>query len=87
MQTIDDLKNRLLFGEHIFLDNEEHCINVQSDDFRGAECYYEKTLRGLTGYVIWFNGALIHSSKTFASFEKRLNKLIDKWHLTININK
>jgi len=32
-------------------------------------------------FKIWFNGELLHSSKTLKSFEKRLNILIEKWNL------
>ena len=81
MKTLADFKLRLLAGEHIFLSNESYQVNIESDDIREAECYYENTLRSFKGYKIWFNGSLIHSSITFESFNKRLNKLIDKWNL------
>lgn len=33
-------------------------------------------------FVIWFNGRLIHSSKTFKSLQNRFDKLKEDWGLT-----
>lgn len=76
-----NLKQRLINNrEVISFDNEQHCIRTKTDDIRTAEIWHDA--RGtFTGFKIWFNGEIIHSSKTFPSFEKRLNQLIEKWGL------
>lgn len=76
-------KNQLLTGQIFQFDNEKWCIENENDDFRGAEVFFSSNqLSGWDrGFKIWFNGKLIHSSKTFESMDKRLQKLISDWNL------
>lgn len=79
------IKERLHSGEHVYFNNEEHQIYIGEDDIREADVWYvnEKGMRSWqNGYYIFFNGEMIHYSKTFKSLEKRLNKLIEDWTLT-----
>jgi hypothetical protein len=80
-----DLKNRLKQGEIIRLNNEEHQFSIGDDDVSHARLHFTKKYdwgpSWAHGWHIWFNGKLIHHSKTFKSFEKRLTKLIEKWDL------
>lgn len=50
------------------------------DDFRTCNVFF-KADRHYTGFQIWFNGALIHMSKTYGSFKKALDRLISNWNL------
>jgi len=70
-------------GSTILLSNKEHQFNIGKDDIRIArlELEQDNTHTWVNGFKIWFNGELLHSSKTFKSFEKRLNILIEKWDL------
>jgi hypothetical protein len=80
--NILDLKQRLTTGEIIRLNNEEHQFSIGDDDVRCARLHFEEhSPSWANGWHIWFNGELIHNSKTFKSFEKRLTKLIEKWSL------
>ena len=76
-------KNDLLNGKRFMLDNEEYQAMIENDDIRSAEIYHEDPPGSswATGFKIWFNGKLIHSSKTFPAFKKRLEKLIYDWNL------
>lgn len=57
---------------------------TDTEDFRAAELSFEESKHTwATGFKIWFNGALIHSSKTFKPAENRLNRLIEKWNLKL----
>mgnify|MGYP003146116988 FL=1 len=79
-----DLKNRLKQGEVIRLSNEEHQFSIGDDDVRHARLHFEDWGTSWAhGWHIWFNCKLIHHSKTFKSFEKRLTKLIEKWDLDL----
>lgn len=80
--TYNELKEKLLNGDHLHFNNETHCINTENDDFRGGEIYfYTGEPRLLKNkFHIWFNGALVHSSKQFAPAFNKLVKLFDKWH-------
>ena len=77
------MKQELINGKHFHFSNENHCINTESDDIRGAECWFNPVSGWLGGFKIEFNGELIHSSKTFTAFKKRLDKLISDWHLEV----
>ena len=80
--NILDLKQRLKQGEVIRLNNEEHQFSIGDDDIRCGRLHFEECGRSWeNGWHIWFNGRLIHHSKTFKSFEKRLEVLIEKWSL------
>jgi hypothetical protein len=64
------------------MSNEVHQESIGDDDIRFA------TLRLHTGQPSWangysieFNGAMLHHSKTYKSFENRLRVLTDKWNL------
>jgi hypothetical protein len=87
MKTLQgDIKKRLLQGETIKFDNDVDCIKNQHDDYRGGEIYYTSTNSFfhpsyVDGFKIWFNGKLIHSSKTFAPANKKLMILFEKWSL------
>lgn len=78
-------KQELLNGEKFFFNNELHQIEIEDDDIRQAKVWHDGNDSCLPswghGFKIFFNGKLIHSSKTFKSLEKRLNKLINDWHL------
>ena len=77
------MKQQLINGKHFHFNNENHCINTDNDDIRGAECWFNPVAGWLGGFKIEFNGSLIHSSKTFVAFKKRLDKLISDWHLEL----
>lgn len=51
------------------------------EDLREADLSFSGNLNK---FVIWFNGKLIHTSKTFKSLENRFNKLKSKWDLEFN---
>jgi hypothetical protein len=83
---IKELKSRLLNRELVRLSNEQHCISIGSDDYRSAELTFDAPRPHMQKqFKIWFNGEIIHLSKTFKSFENRLLKLIGKWNLTEEI--
>jgi len=65
-------------GERFHFDNSEHCDRIQSDDLRGGFCDFNKRFQL---FSIFFNGACIHTSRTFRAMKARLTKLTDKWHL------
>lgn len=72
----ENLKQRLINDATIIMSNEKHQIINESDDIREAIITFD-----MNEFWIWFNGKFIYSSKTFPSFEKRLQILADKWHL------
>jgi len=74
------MKKRIMKGEIITLTNAEYQNAIKSDDVREAELSY-RFYWGQPHYVMWFNGIIIHSLKTYGAFEKHLNKLITDWHL------
>ena len=67
-------KTDLINGSIYTLSND----HSQNDDLREAEVSFNKKIGK---FIIWFNGQLIHSCKTFQALEKRLEKLIVKWNL------
>jgi len=85
MKTIDkkDLKQRLLDENIIEFDNLIFCERTQTDDYRGGTIEHRKSpAYGWMGnFIIWFNGEIIHSSKTYLSAYNRLLTLFNKWHL------
>jgi hypothetical protein len=78
---MENLKNRLKEGFVITLTNESFQERIGDDDVRFAEIRQRQNHSWANGFIIEFNGKNIHHSKTFNSFEKRLNKLIEKWNL------
>lgn len=56
-------------------------LNLSSAD-HDLEAWFDDSSNWQGGFKIWFNGTLVHSSKTFKSFEKKLNALTVKYELT-----
>jgi len=79
MELLQELKN----GNTVLFSNEEHQLSIREDNIRIARVEFEQDNSNdwANGFKIWFNGKLIHSSKTFKSLQNRLDKLIDKWNL------
>lgn len=75
------MKEKLLKGEMIRMSNEEYQTSIGGDDIRIAEISFEESVDSKEYYKIFFNGCLIHMSKTFKPFEKRLKQLVEKWNL------
>jgi hypothetical protein len=65
-------------GTTLNFNNEKWREENQSDDVRGGQFFWSDRINH---FLIVFNGACIHASKTFASAEKRFNTLRDKWSL------
>lgn len=70
------MKAQLLSGEHIEFTSEDNIATL------GAM----KNHSGKTIFFIEFNAKIIHSSKTFRAFEKKLNDLIQKHGLQATMN-
>ena len=71
---IKELKNEKI----IHFDNEEFCELFEKDDFRCGtiqvmDCF------GIMKFVTWFNGEVSHTSKGWASSEKNLKRLCEKF--------
>ena len=77
--TKQDLTN----GEQFTFSNEAHQIRNGSDDIREATVMFREHDKQswATGFKIEFNGKLVHSSKTFPPMIKKLQKLVNEWHL------
>ncbi len=71
-------KQELLLGDEFTFNNELWCEENLNDDFRSASVSFETRTQM---FVIWFNGAVVHCSKTFKALEKKLSKLSDTWNL------
>ena len=79
---MENLKSRLKSGEEIILSNENFQSRIGEDDVRMAYLEFRDDVpTWAIGFNILFNGKLLHTSKTFKSFENRLKKLIQKWNL------
>jgi hypothetical protein len=76
-------KQELLKGTKFIFSNEKYQVEIENDDIREAECYYinNPKYQFEIGYKIWFNGKLIHSSKSYPAFERRFLQLQKDWHL------
>ncbi len=79
-------QKELKSGESFFFNNELWCqeneITDSGDDFRQANIYFkDHGPLWARGFYLWFNGTLLHTSKTFKSLESRLDKLTLKWNL------
>ena len=70
---MDNLKARLK--------EEEIVLSNLNNDLAILKLRNESGNTWANGFSIEFNGKNIHHSKTFKSFENRLNKLINKWDL------
>ena len=77
------MKTELLNGKHFSLNNENWCVENESDDFRGADVWFDQSGGWKGGFKILFNGELVHCSKTFPSLKKKLDSLISRWHLEV----
>jgi len=77
------LKKELIEGKTITFDNDQDCIDRQHDDFREANLFFIKDHRNswANGFKIEFNGALVHHTKTFPPFIRKLKELINTWNL------
>jgi hypothetical protein len=71
-------KQDLLNGQTFEFDNQEFCEWNGTDH---VDAGWIEFSRKLNSFMIFFNGDLIHSVKTFSASEKRLNKLFNKWNL------
>jgi len=72
----------LLNGEVFHFSNEQYQESICNDDVRNAEVFYHNSKYQLgRGYKIYFNGALIHFSKTYLPMISRLATLVNDWHL------
>lgn len=64
--------------------NEERFIFTNEEEGHEAECFARKFFGTEKQFAIIFNCELIHTSKTFKSFEKKLNQLKEKWNLELS---
>ena len=71
--TQTELKN----GQDFHFDNEQWCEQNLSDDLRGGWITWNDRFNW---FSIHFNGTCIHTSKTFNSAKKRLEKLMNDWN-------
>ena len=73
----------LLNGTAFHFSNEQYQNSIGSDDIREAKVYYrqDKYASWINGYKLWFNGSLIWTCKNYIPMIKRLNELINTWHL------
>lgn len=64
-------QQNLMDGDH---------FNYSSDD-HDLEAWFDNDAGWQGGYKIWFNGTFVHVSKTYKSFEKKLEQLIAQYGL------
>ena len=76
--STENLKGQLTAGKIIHFNNDQWCEENLSDDMRGGRIEHRECFRTLF-FQIWFNGTLIHSSKTWKSCEKKMDDLFQKW--------
>ena len=73
-------------GRKLRFDNEDWCIENHKDEIRGGKIWFDGPNSNMPdwaqGFKIFFNGKLIHSSKTFKSLQRRFDRLVLKWNLT-----
>lgn len=76
---MENLKERLKAGEVVSFDNSK----ANPDDHRTAECSFRDSSSNIwaNGFKIDFNGELLISTKCFKTFNRRLDKLKEKWNL------
>tara|TARA_R110000824_G_scaffold286252_4_gene474426 strand:- start:1518 stop:1772 length:255 start_codon:yes stop_codon:yes gene_type:complete len=78
------MKKELIKGSIVNFDNEKFCEEKGIDNLNCGHIVYAKQF-GIMRFVTWFNGRIIHSSQTWKSSEKNMNKLFDKWNCEITI--
>ena len=71
------IQSELKNGINFHFDNERWCEENESDDVRGGSIAFNDRFRIFT---IHFNGSCIHTSRTFNSTKKRLEKLMNDWN-------
>ena len=71
-------KQELLNGDEFTFNNELWCEENLSDDFRSASVSFNTRTQM---FVVWFNGVVVHCSKTFKSLENKVNTLSNEWNL------
>jgi len=76
-------KQELMKGEEFLFNNEEWCNENFNDDFREASVSFSEKL---DKFIIFFNGGLVHASKSFKSLENKINALSVKWNLKLENN-
>jgi hypothetical protein len=79
-------EKNLKLGYMFIFDNLAYQEKIKGDDLRTAEVSFKRPEDGFVypgEFHIWFNGSLIHSSKTFKSLQNRLKILVDKWNLNL----
>jgi hypothetical protein len=81
MLGVELTEKELRNGTEFFFNNDVHQMNIGDDDIRQAKVWFDGSVSWATGFKIFFNGELIHSSKTFKSMKKRLDKLVADWSL------
>ena len=54
-------------------------MTTEAGKFTSTNSFFHPSY--VDGFKIWFNGKLIHSSKTFAPANKKLMILFEKWSL------
>lgn len=50
---------------------------LEMDDFRECTIEYSSSNK----FFVWFNGSLLHTSKTYRSAIKKLNDVKNRWEL------
>lgn len=80
------IRGKLKSGQDVKLDNSGYLAEQNSEDFRTATVQFIAGSDWKSGWYIWFNEKLVHSSKTFNSFERKLDAICKKWKLEISLN-
>lgn len=65
------IEKQLRSGNSIEFESDDHMLEATFDSSNGW--------RG--GFKIWFNGTYVHTSKTYKSFERKLNQLVRDYSL------
>lgn len=75
--TQQEFFKKLKGGQDFHFDNEQWCEENQSDDIRSGWVTWNDRF---SNFAIFFNGKCIHTSKTFLTLQKRLDKLMNDWN-------
>ena len=83
MLGVDFTQKELKKGTEFFFNNEEFQESIGEDgNTREARVEFDDNFQDWAkGFKIWFNGMLVHHSKTFPSMDRKLNELKEKWNL------
>jgi hypothetical protein len=82
MLGVEFTQKELKKGNEFFFNNEEFQESIGEDDIREARVEFDDNFQSWAkGFKIWFNGMLVHHSKTFSSMERKLNELKETWNL------